>query len=217
MHVRTPVRARPRWRLVAFCLAVLFGTCAPAVAFGAIASARDRQAADVHRGQPMAGRHPTSMSTRDPRSGTTLAPLVFGIYPGGAAGTVGPSGPTKPENPAHAAGGTPATTAGTPAVRPASVRRLHGSGRILGAAAGRRGDGRVRPRRAFRPSSSLTYRPANGGSSADVAGFVRFVRATLDIAGTGARVRVASGHQRGQRGWRAQRRRRLLHGRGRMR
>ena len=34
----------------------------------------------------------TSKLTRTPR-------LVFGIYPGGGAGTVGPSGPTKPEDP----------------------------------------------------------------------------------------------------------------------
>ena len=30
---------------------------------------------------------------------TSTAPLVFGIYPGGAAGTVGPAGRTRPEDP----------------------------------------------------------------------------------------------------------------------
>jgi hypothetical protein len=41
------------------------------------------------------------------------APLVFGIYPGGAAGTVGPSGDTRPE---------------VPEVRRRALRRLRGSG-----------------------------------------------------------------------------------------
>lgn len=31
---------------------------------------------------------------------TKRRPLVFGIYPGGAAGTVGPGGQTRPEDPA---------------------------------------------------------------------------------------------------------------------
>src|ERR1700760_2018326 len=42
------------------------------------------------RHQPVSNSKPTS---------TTAPRLVFGIYPGGAAGTVGPSGPVAPENP----------------------------------------------------------------------------------------------------------------------
>lgn len=165
---------------MAFLLAVLFGTCAPAVAFGAVA--RDRQATDGHRGQPTAGRHPTLMTTRDRRSGTILAPLIFGIYPGGAAGTVGPSGQTKPEN---------------PATRLAALRQLRPAHQpfILHLYAGYTGQGGFSAqqqvgdemgeygRSGFETELVLTYRPTNGGSSAEVAGFVGFVQATLTSLG----------------------------------
>jgi hypothetical protein len=170
--------ARSRWRTVAFCLAVVFCACAPAVAFGAVATARSRQAPDVHRGQSAPLRRPTSMTGRDPRSGATPASLVFGIYPGGAAGTVGASGATKPENPAQRLA---ALRELRPAHRPFVLHLYAGytgpdgysAERQVGEQMGAYG------RAGFETELALTYRPVDGGSSDDVAGFVGFVQAAL--------------------------------------
>ncbi len=112
-----------------------------------------------------------------------MAPaLVFGIYPGGAAGTVGPSGPTKPED---------------PALRLAALERLRPHGRpfVLHLYAGYTGANGYSAqqqvgheiaaygRAGFETELALTYRPAGGGSPGEVAGFVRFVRASLHSLG----------------------------------
>ncbi len=101
--------------------------------------------------------------------------LVFGIYPGGAAGTVGPSGPVAPEN---------------PTLRMTALEQLRPPGRpfILHLYASYTGaDGWSAAQQVgqeiaqygaagFQTELVACYRPADGGSPADVAGFVGFVR-----------------------------------------
>ena len=108
--------------------------------------------------------------------------LVFGIYPGGAAGTVGPSGPVAPEN---------------PALRMASLEQLRPPGRpfvlhlyasYMGAngwsAAQQVGEEIEQYGTAgFQTELVLGYRPAGGGSPADVGGFVEFVRDAVRALG----------------------------------
>ncbi len=106
---------------------------------------------------------------------TTPPRLVFGIYPGGAAGTVGPSGPVAPEN---------------PTLRMAALEQLRPPGRpfILHLYASYTGaDGWSAAQQVgqeiaqygaagFETELVACYRPGDGGSPADVAGFVGFVR-----------------------------------------
>jgi len=110
-------------------------------------------------------------------SAATAPPLVFGIYPGGAAGTVGPSGRTRPED---------------PSLRMASLERLRGGRRPfvlhLYDSFTRRADAAAVPdglasdiagytRRGFQVEVVLAYRPADPGG--DVEGFVEFVRSRV--------------------------------------
>lgn len=113
----------------------------------------------------------------------TPPPLVFGIYPGGAAGTVGPDARTRPE---------------VPALRREALLALRGSGRPLvlrlydeyrrpsdadalpdwlaSQIAGYVADG-------FKIELVLPYRPAD--PAGDVAGYVAFVRARVrQLAGS---------------------------------
>jgi hypothetical protein len=108
--------------------------------------------------------------------------LSFGIYPGGAAGTVGPSGPVAPEN---------------PALRKAALEQLRPPGRpfVLHLYAGYTGANgwsaaeQVGQEIAeygnagFQTEVVACYRPVDGGSPADVAGFVEFVRDTVRSLG----------------------------------
>lgn len=111
------------------------------------------------------------------------APTVtFGIYPGGAAGTVGPSGPIKPED---------------PALRLAALKQLRPPGRpfVLHLYVGYSGPGGYSAQEqigeqvaaygqaGFQTEVALCYRPTDGGSEADVAGFVAFVRAAVRSLG----------------------------------
>jgi hypothetical protein len=118
------------------------------------------------RHQPVSHLKPTS---------PTVPRLVFGIYPGGAAGTVGPSGPVAPEN---------------PTLRMAALEQLRPPGRpfVLHLYASYTGaDGWSAAQQVgqeiaqygdagFQTELVACYRPADGGSPADVAGFVEFVR-----------------------------------------
>ena len=70
-------------------LLAALATIALGASAGGGARGRLELAASI-RHQPVSNSKPTS---------TTAPRLVFGIYPGGAAGTVGPSGPVAPENP----------------------------------------------------------------------------------------------------------------------
>lgn len=108
--------------------------------------------------------------------------FVFGIYPGGAAGTVGPGGATMPEDPAK---------------RLAALEQLRAPGHpfVLHLYAGYTGpDGASAAQQVgqeiaaygsagFQTELALCYRPADGGSAADVVGFVGFVRASVRALG----------------------------------
>jgi hypothetical protein len=119
-----------------------------------------------------------ALASAEPAQARMTAPLVFGIYPGGAAGTVGPAGTTRPE---------------VPEARRRALRGLRGSRArpfVLHLY-----DSYTRPSDAegvpswlatqiadytadgFRIELVLAYRPAN--RSGDVAGFTRFVRARV--------------------------------------
>jgi hypothetical protein len=116
-----------------------------------------------------------------PRSGTP-SPLVFGIYPGGAAGTAGPSGQLKPED---------------PSLRLAALEQLRPPGRrfILRLYTAYTGSGgwsadqqvgqevEAYGQAGFQTEVVLCYRPADGGSAADVRGFVAFVESALHALG----------------------------------
>jgi len=113
-----------------------------------------------------------------------MAPLVFGIYPGGAAGIVGPSGPVKPEDPAK---------------RLAAVRSLQPRGRpfVVRLYAAYSGPGAAPAEDQLGSQVHdytsagldielvLTYRPPGGGP--DVGGFVAFVRNTVRTLGSNRR------------------------------
>lgn len=108
--------------------------------------------------------------------------LLFGIYPGGPAGTVGPSGPPKPEDPQKR---LVALEHLRPAGRPFVLHLYAGySGPRGPSAAAQVGDDVARyTADRFQVELVLCYRPADGGSSADVAGFVGFVRDAVDAFG----------------------------------
>jgi hypothetical protein len=105
-------------------------------------------------------------------------PLIFGIYPGGAAGAVGPTGEPVPEDPAR---------------RLASLQALRAPGRpfVLHLYASFAGPGSPTPAQqvgsaisdyranGFRVELVLTYR----SRESDVSGFVSFVRSAVDSFG----------------------------------
>jgi hypothetical protein len=137
-------------------------------------------ARDIGTQQQVAMRHWTARTSKHP-SGAKPA-LTFGIYPGGAAGTVGPGGPTRPEDPAK-------RLAALELLRPPDrpfVLHLYVSYTGPG---GQSADQQVGQEIAaygqagFQTEVALCYRPADGGSDADVAGFVEFVRQSVDSLG----------------------------------
>jgi hypothetical protein len=109
--------------------------------------------------------------------------LVFGIYPGGGAGTVGPSGLTKLEDPVR-------RLAALEQLRPPGrpfVVRLYASytgpgGWSADQQVGDEIDGYASA--GFQTELALCYRPADGGSPADARGFASFVRDALSSLGT---------------------------------
>lgn len=117
-----------------------------------------------------------------PRSGR-VPQLVFGIYPGGGAGTVGPSGPTRPDD---------------PSLRLVALEQLRPPGRpfvlhlyaLYTGSGGRSADQQVGQeveaygQARFQTEVVLGYRPADGGSLADVHGFVGFVESAVQSLGT---------------------------------
>jgi hypothetical protein len=108
--------------------------------------------------------------------------LVFGIYPGGGAGTVGPNGPTKPEDPVR---------------RLSALEQLRPSGRPFvlhlyasytgsgGSTADQQVGGEISEygRAGFQTELVLCYRPADGGSPAAVRGFAAFARDAVKSLG----------------------------------
>ncbi len=122
---------------------------------------------------------------RESRS-SGAGPLVFGIYPGGAAGTVGPAGRTRPE---------------VPSLRLARLAELRGGSRPfvlhLYDSFTSRADSASLPQglaeeiagylsREFQVELVLAYRPADPGG--DVSGFVEFVRSRVRQLGPHAGV-----------------------------
>lgn len=108
--------------------------------------------------------------------------LVFGIYPGGAAGAVGPPGVTKPEHPARRLA---ALEHLRPRGRPFVLHLYAGYGGPKGQTAARQVGREIAAygRAGFQTEIALCYRPADGGSSADVGGFAQFVKAALKTLG----------------------------------
>jgi hypothetical protein len=113
---------------------------------------------------------------------TTTPPFVFGIYPGGPAGTVGPSGSLKPEDPAR---------------RLAVLQQLRGSSSTLilhlyasysgpgssSAAAQVQASVAAYTAAGFQVELVLTYRPTDRVPATDVPGFVQFVRDGVNTLG----------------------------------
>jgi hypothetical protein len=159
---------------VAFVCALLAVVVAATSGSGRSASAKDV----IARHGGLATARLITMSSREHTSSANAASLVFGIYPGGPAGTVGPAGMTKPEN---------------PALRLSALERLRPPGRpfvvrLYSAYTGPSGYSVQRQigqqlavygRAGFQTEVALCYRPADGGSAADVARFVAFVRTSL--------------------------------------
>jgi hypothetical protein len=108
----------------------------------------------------------------------TGSALIFGIYPGGGAGTVGPGGATTPENPSK---------------RLAALQQLRVAGRpfVLHIYASYSGLYSLTPAEqvgrdlaqytaaGFRVELVLTYRPADRNPARDVTGFADFVRSAV--------------------------------------
>jgi hypothetical protein len=162
-----PARGRRRAAALAFAAALLatLATVDAGAPRGRAAPVRLHVSASIRR---------ASVSKLMPRS--HAAPrLVFGIYPGGAAGTVGPGGPVAPEN---------------PALRMSALERLRPPGRpfvlrLYASYTGAAGpsaeqqvgeQAREYGRAGFETELVVSYRPGAGGSPADVRGFVEFVR-----------------------------------------
>lgn len=110
-------------------------------------------------------------------------PLVFGIYPGGAAGTVGAGATPVPENPAK-------RLAALEELRPAGapfVLHLYASFTGAGGASAEQqlGEEIVQYAAAgLEVELVLAYRPADGGSPADAEAFARFAAAAVDAFGS---------------------------------
>ena len=140
-----------------------------------------RASATVDRTRAVATIRHLPMSTVRPTFGKSPG-LVFGIYPGGAAGTVGPSGATRPEE---------------PALRMAALEQLRPPGRRFvlhlyscytgtsGWSAAQQVGQQIEEygQAGFQTELVLCYRPGDGGSAADVGGFEDFVRRAVQSLG----------------------------------
>jgi hypothetical protein len=113
----------------------------------------------------------------------TAQPLVFGIYPGGGAGTVGPAGQTVPENPRK---------------RLAALEQLRPRGHpfVLHIYANYSGSASPSPAEqvgsdiasytaaGFQVELVLTYRPADPNPASDVPSFAQFARSAVRSFGS---------------------------------
>jgi len=173
--------------------ALVLGCAVVAVSAGLIVGLPAASASTAHRAHKHGGaRHPRrrlrhgvvrrSARHATKKSPSGVPPLVFGIYPGGPAGTVGPSGVVAPEDPEK---------------RLAALGQLRAPGRpfVLHLYASYSGPGGASAEQqvgqqvadygaaGFLTELVLTYRPVDGGSPADVRGFVSFVRSTVRSLG----------------------------------
>jgi hypothetical protein len=108
--------------------------------------------------------------------------LIFGIYPGGVAGTVGPVASIAPEDPARRLSALEQLRApGRPFVLHLYASYVGPDGPSADEQVGRqvRAYGSV----GFQTEVALCYRPHDGGSAADVSGFAEFVRAAVRSLG----------------------------------
>jgi hypothetical protein len=141
--------------------------------------------ATIDRGVPTrpAASGPLDLTAATHHGAVSSSPrFVFGIYPGGAAGTVGPSGAVAPED---------------PALRMAALKRLRPPGKPLllrlyasytganGSTAEQQVGQEIREYggAGFQTELVASYRPADGGSPADVGGFAQFVRDAVGSLG----------------------------------
>ena len=144
------------------------------------------------RSRSLRARHGVTRShvnqpTPPPTPTPTPGALTFGIYPGGASGSVGASGPLKPE---------------IPAARLAALQQLRAPGApfVLHLYAGYNGPGSwtvaqeigdqitTDTAAGFQVEITLCYRPADGGSAADVSDFARYAAATVSQYGANPNV-----------------------------
>lgn len=108
---------------------------------------------------------------------------MFGVYPGGAAGAVGPAGPVYPEDPEK-------RLASLERLRPSArpfVLRLYTSYTGPGgpSAASQTGQEIAQYTAAgFQVELVLCYRPSEGDTATDVAGFVAFAESAVDQLGS---------------------------------
>jgi len=116
-------------------------------------------------------------------STSSAKPVVFGIYPGGAAGTVGPSGPIAPENPAkRLAALEQLKPAGAPFVLHLYAAYTGSGGYSAEAQVGDEISSYTAA--GFEVELVLCYRPSDLNPTVDVPGFVQFVRTTVDQLGS---------------------------------
>ena len=171
-----PRRGRRVWRAAALgfagVLLAALATIVLGVSAGVAAPGRLALAASIGH-QPL-----SNLERKSP----TAPRLVFGIYPGGAAGTVGPSGPVAPENPTlRMAALAQLRPAGRPFVLHLYASYTGADGWSAAEQVGQ--DVEQYGRAGFQTELVLCYRPAGGGSPADVRGFVGFVRDAVRALG----------------------------------
>lgn len=172
-------RVRPRLLAGAGLLAALLvASAGPALATAAATAGH-------HTTHHRRHRHHRRVHTRARTSAKLHAvsqPLVFGIYPGGAAGAVGPSAALMPENPSAR---LQALQQLRPPGRPFVLHLYAGYGGPGGASAAQEVAGEVASYTAagFQVEVALCYRPADMHPAADVPGFVAFTRQAVDQLG----------------------------------
>ena len=140
-----------------------------------------------HRWPDHASRRRHAALRRRALGGSSVPPLMFGIYPGGAAGSVGSAGTLKPEDPVKR---LDALEQLRPAGSPFVVRLYAGYSGSGGWTADQQVGRQIEQYAAagFQIELVLTYRPNRGGSVADVTGFVSFVRDTVRACASTPRI-----------------------------
>jgi hypothetical protein len=112
-----------------------------------------------------------------------VAPLVFGVYPGGSAGAVGSSGPLYPEDPGKRLSSLEQLR---PAGKPFVLRLYAAYSGTSGPSAAAQVAQDIAPYTAagFRVELVLCYRPSSEEAAVEVPGFLGFVRNTVDQLGS---------------------------------
>jgi hypothetical protein len=159
-------------------VAAVLTVSAAIITFGAQAAINDSPSGRSRVRQPQSAKHAQPSSV--------AAALIFGIYPGGGAGTVGPAGRTAPDDPVK---------------QLAALEQLRAPGRpfVLHIFASYTGAGSASPAEqvgddiarytaaGFEVELVLTYRPAGRVPADNVAGFAEFTRSAVDSFGANPR------------------------------